>query len=86
MVKFTGTNQAGQPVLGLGLSRGNLNRLLEGKPIVLKPADVGLDWTGEIVIFAGQTEQAMIHMLSRAGVLRDIPVQRFDESKEQSRD
>ncbi len=50
MVKFKATNAESKPILGIGLSQGNIDRLLKGMPIVFKPADVDLPWDGEIVI------------------------------------
>lgn len=81
MIKFTGTNDKGEEILGLGLEQGNWDRLLEGKPIVIRPDQIGLPWKGEIVVFAGVTQQDMIHMLSRAGALRDVPVHTFKEEE-----
>jgi hypothetical protein len=84
VIKFIGeNNETKEPVLGIGLSAGNWAKLMEGKPILFKPSEVGLPWAGEVFIFAGETEQAMAHQLSRMGAIRGVPVRHFDEHKEQ---
>jgi hypothetical protein len=83
MIKFTGENENKEPVLGLGLSGENWRLLLAGKPITIKPSEMGLPWPGEIFIMGGATEQSMTYELSKLGVLRDVPVRHFDETEEQ---
>jgi hypothetical protein len=85
LIKLTGTNEKGEEVLCIGLSQGNWDRLLQDKPIRIDLADLGMGWKGEILIFGDETEQAMIHRFSRMGVIKDVPVRRFDEGKEQQR-
>ena len=57
MVKFTAQGKTG-PLLGLGLTRRNLELLKQGRPIVIDLASMGLP-PGEIFIFYGKTEQAL---------------------------
>ncbi len=64
MVKFTAETPTGI-LIGLGLSRGNVEKLMKGMPI-----DVDMvDWlaenptVGHIVIFFGETEEAMRRQL-----------------------
>lgn len=60
MVKFLATDAAGSHILGLGLSAGNLSRLREGMPILIKKEEVkaltGCD-NMEILILYGDTEE-----------------------------
>lgn len=45
------------PLLIFGLSHGNLDRLRAGRPIRIDLTELGLG--GDIVIFAGETEESM---------------------------
>lgn len=54
--------RAGNVVI-FGLSRLNLERLQEGKPIMFDGAEVGLDGN-KIVIMYGETEQAIADELN----------------------
>jgi hypothetical protein len=56
MIKFRADS-----LTGLGLSRGNIDRLVAGQPIQVNGKEIGL--TDDILIFFGETEddlQAMI--------------------------
>jgi hypothetical protein len=65
MVKFLATQADGRRLLGLGLSRANCNRLLAGEPIAFKlEAIPGLEAKGDVIIFAGETEQDMAQRFS----------------------
>lgn len=55
--------RAGNTVI-FGLSRLNLERLQEGKPIMFDGAEVGLE--GRICITFGETEQAILDELNTA--------------------
>jgi hypothetical protein len=77
VIKFSGSNEKGEPICGLGLSQGNWDRLMAGLPIVLRPDEIGLPWKGEIFIMGGPTEQAMQDELSNLGVLDGVPVHTF---------
>ena len=65
MIKFLATKE-GRPMIGLGLSRGNCRKLLEGKPIFIDLKVMMMD-VGElpnlndatILIFGGENETEM---------------------------
>lgn len=65
MLKFLGT-LGGRPTIGLGLSRANCGRLLEGKPIFIDLRVMLMDVEklpnlneATILIFGGENEEAM---------------------------
>lgn len=63
MIKFLGSRN-GRPLLGIGLSRGNCRKLLEGKPIFIDLKVMlfqsGADMNdATVLIFGGETEQTM---------------------------
>lgn len=66
MIRFS-ADANGRFIIGIGLSRENCKRLLEGKPIAIDMAEMG--GKGELLIMAGETEQAMYDELRKAGVL-----------------
>jgi hypothetical protein len=57
MIKARGTNERGQNVLVLGLTRANCSRLLAGMPIKFDANPYGID--AEILICAGADEKAL---------------------------
>jgi hypothetical protein len=59
-----------KPVLGIGLSRANCEKLLNGRPILFSTK--GMDELPELEIFimAGETEEAMALDLMNLGALR----------------
>lgn len=59
--------RAGSLIL-LGLSEGNLGRLREGKPILVKGTDLGIEGGLEIAIMYGATEDDIILELQRSGI------------------
>lgn len=64
MIKFTGTAKDGGRLIGLGLSRGNCERLLDNRPIKIDlRADLNIPFKGEIVLLAGETEATIAHAL-----------------------
>lgn len=69
MIKFTAKNVRGQDVVGLGLSRANCERLLAGEPILVPLDELVPGATIEVLVFAGETEQAMYDHFQRAGRL-----------------
>jgi len=73
MIKATGTNSDGEPVLIIGLSRGNCEKLLAGQPIPFKTGELGLPQL-EILIMAGETETAMYRELRDMGILKNTAV------------
>lgn len=64
MVKAKYTNDKGEPVVILGLSKGNCKKLLKGQPIHIQLADLGVETGGHVVIIGGETEQDITRELS----------------------
>ena len=60
MIKFSATNtETGQPILGIGLSRANCDKLLAGQPILFDTSAMeGLPDLA-VYIMAGETEEDM---------------------------
>ena len=61
MMRFGAQMPDGRLVFGIGLSRENCRRLLDGKPIAFPLEEMG--GKGEILIMGGETEQAMMRQL-----------------------
>jgi hypothetical protein len=59
MIKALATGKDGRPILILGLSRGNMERLLDGKPIQVDPADLKIPGGPVVIILGGETEEAI---------------------------
>lgn len=59
MIKFTITKQGGGKLYGLGLSRKNCEKLLEGLPIKVSLFEMGGDTGDEVLLMAGETEAAI---------------------------
>lgn len=69
MLKFTGNNTASRPVLGIGLTRENCDRLLGGQPIVLTTENMlGLPPL-DVCLFAGETDEAMANAMVGMGAV-----------------
>ena len=66
MIRASGTAGDGRPVLIIGLSRRNCERLLEGDPIPFDAAPWGVD--AHVVIVAGETEEAITNDFRAHGV------------------
>lgn len=65
MIKFLGERDS-RPMLGLGLSRSNCEKLLEGRPIFIDLKVMMMDVQNEpnlndatVLIFGGETEEVM---------------------------
>lgn len=73
MIKFRGDHE-GTPLVGLGLSEENMNRLKQGMPILIKTDEMEklLGVKAEIFIFYGQTEESMTADLQKAGILPKV--------------
>lgn len=60
MIKFTADGPNGT-IIGLGITRSNVERLMKDEPILVKMKDINLKldggMNGEIFIFFGETEQ-----------------------------
>jgi len=75
MIKFVGTNPTtGDKIIGIGITAANIEKLKEGKPILFKLSDLGLDWPGEVTIFYGETEEKITKELAEAGLIPPIRV------------
>lgn len=61
MIKARATKEDGSHLLIFGLSKMNLKKLKEGKPIKVDLSEMGLP--GEMLIFYGETELAMTKMM-----------------------
>jgi len=60
MIKFSGDSQDDGRLIGVGLSRGNCERLLAGIPISLDlRKDFNIPWRGLILLMGGENEQAI---------------------------
>jgi hypothetical protein len=68
MIKFRGSRD-GRPVVGLGLSRDNVERLTHDRPIIVDAADLGEPQWGQIVLFFGETEKDMQAELRKHGMI-----------------
>lgn len=71
MLKLVYTRPDGAPVLLLGLSKANLERLPNDRPIRVVLSELGQDLSqlAEVVIFAGGTEAEMMDQVARAGLI-----------------
>lgn len=69
MIKFAG-HHGDRKIVGFGLSNGNLDRLREDRPICVKGEEVGLGAI-DVVIFWGETEQAMYDRLRKEGLINE---------------
>lgn len=72
MIKFIGERD-GKPLVGIGLSRADCERLLEGKPITVDVAEMDPKLRVELLVFAGENEDHMVAELRRSGILKDQP-------------
>jgi hypothetical protein len=64
MLKFTAesTDGNGRRLIGFGISAGNVARLTQGDPILIKLDEMGL-WPADVLIFYGETEQALANAM-----------------------
>ena len=69
MVKFSATNETGGPVLGIGLSRENCDRLLEGNPITFTTDSMAGLPALELLLFAGATDDEMAAIMLGIGAV-----------------
>lgn len=68
MIKFCAETDKG-PLIGLGLSKQNLAQLYKGRPIHLPLDQFGIPGKS-ILLFSGETEEAMMKELIDAGLVR----------------
>jgi hypothetical protein len=68
MVKFTATTTDARKVIGLGLSRENVRRLIAGEPIVFPGEAIG-EAHRDFLIFFGETEAQLREQFREGGLL-----------------
>jgi hypothetical protein len=73
MVKFSATGDDGKTLLGFGLSRGNIERLVAGQPIRVRGKDIHRPDL-EVMIFFGETEADMEQELRNLGAIGENTV------------
>lgn len=85
MIKFL-AQKDGRPMIGLGLSKENCKKLLEGKPIFIDLKVMLMNLPGQpilnettIFIFGGETEQTMQDELS--SLLGKLPNPQIDNQE-----
>lgn len=59
MIKGSGITGDGMPLLLIGLSQANWDRLHTGQPITFTLADAGLPISARVMIIGGETEDDM---------------------------
>ena len=59
MIKFTAAAENGRTLVGLGISAGNVECLKQGKPIHVHFEELRLPYKIDLMVFFGETEQAM---------------------------
>jgi hypothetical protein len=70
MLKFSASNTtSGRPVLGIGLSRENCERLLQGQPIAFDTSTMDGLPDIEVFLMAGEDEATMAMDMVREGAL-----------------
>lgn len=67
MLKFISETKSGGTLIGIGLSRRNLELLQENKPIIVSGADLGKPDV-DVAIFFGETEREMVSILKENGI------------------
>jgi hypothetical protein len=76
MIKFIGSS-GDRPVIGIGLSRENLERMMSGKPLTIDLATTRIESTmvetidfniSSLILFAGETDLDLLQMLRDAEV------------------
>lgn len=68
MIKASVTDPK-NPIIIMGLSEGNIQRLKAGQPIATAINSFGIEQPGKIVIFYGQNEQAIFDDLAKNGLI-----------------
>lgn len=84
MIKFIGERE-GRPMLGLGLSRLNCEKLLDGNPIFIDLKVMAFESRVDlndatVLIFAGETEEAMLAELEAARIRLPKPKTHNEEN------
>jgi hypothetical protein len=68
VIKFK-AGTPGHHVLGIGLTHKNLELLKEGKPILIDGHEMGLGDVCKVIVFAGETEEALQKELNDRGMI-----------------
>ena len=79
MIKVRGQAKDGSPIIVIGLSHSNLDRLRAGQPISFGLTDIGL--TGSCIILAGKTEAAIIKELTDVALDAGVPIHESEPPK-----
>lgn len=72
MIKARGTDSEGKTVYIFGLSAGNMDLLLKGRPIEVHLEQLG--GQGRVIIVGGLTEEAILDDMKRQGVSTPAPI------------
>ena len=67
MIVANGTGRGGKPLILIGLSKMNMDKLLAGQPIRREEESLPAD----IIILGGETEDVILHELAAAGISID---------------
>jgi len=67
MIKARGTTGDGRPLMVIGLSRENCERLLDNKPISFDAAELGLKLS--VIILGGEDEEEIAEDLRSIGAV-----------------
>ena len=82
MIKFIAkVDSKGYDLLGIGLSHMNLKKLKQDKPIHINLNELGSKNIGEIMIFAGETEQDMVNDMQKIFNLDNTNVKPFNDDQ-----
>lgn len=71
MIKAGGKTAEGRPLLVIGLSRGNVERLLDNQPIRFAADPLGVEC--EVLILGGETEADIVEDLRALAPIRLVP-------------
>jgi len=74
MIRARAMGTDGRHVLVLGLSRGNVERLLDGQPIRVTGESVGIPDLASVLIVFGETEAVLEAEMRNAGLISDETV------------
>lgn len=69
MLKFTATKGDGGKIVGLGLTRANIERMMAGQPVLVHARDLNLPYDLDITLIFGEDEAAIEKMLRDGGMI-----------------
>lgn len=70
MIRFRADTNKGT-VIGLGLSKLNVERIQNGKPILVPLSSLGIETEDKILLFYGEDERSMSAEMRKVGLLTD---------------